>query len=86
MLDDLKTFRSFLYRNFWGKYEYYKKILPESNQPGQLYDTANTHEFISIADITLENLKLRPIIAQSGIHFYLQRCPSNCWLSKTFIY
>ena len=32
-LDDLKTFKSFLYRNFYGKYEHYKKMLPKSNQP-----------------------------------------------------
>ena len=34
--DDMKTFKSFLYRNFYGKYERYKKILPKSNQSGQL--------------------------------------------------
>ena len=55
-LDDLKTFKSFLYRNFYGKYEHYEKMLPKSNQPGQLYGTAKTHKFSSIQDITLENL------------------------------
>ena len=34
--DDMKTFKSFLYRNFYGKYEHYKKILPKSKQSGQL--------------------------------------------------
>ena len=33
-LDDLKTFKSFLCRNFYGKYKHYEKILPKSNQPG----------------------------------------------------
>ena len=41
-LKDLKLSRSFLYRNF-KKYEYYEKMLPTSNQPGQLYGTAKTH-------------------------------------------
>ena len=70
ILDDFKTFKSFLYRNFYGKYEHYEKMLPKSNQPGQLYGTAKTPKFSSIEDITLENLKLRPIIAQSGTYTY----------------
>ena len=41
-----------------------------SNQPGQLYGTSKTHKFSSIEDITLENLKFRPIIAQSGTYTY----------------
>ena len=69
-LDDLKTCTSFLYRKFYGKYEHYEKILLISNQPGQLYGTAKTHKFSSIEDITLENLKFRPIIAQSGTYTY----------------
>ena len=40
--EDLKLFRSFLYRNF-KKYEHYEKMLPTSSQPGQLYGTAKTH-------------------------------------------
>ena len=69
-LDDLKTFQSFLYHNFYGKYEHFEKMLPKSNQPGQLYGTAKTHKFSSIDDITLENLKFRPIIVQSGTYTY----------------
>ena len=57
-LDDLKPFRSFLYRNFYWKYEHYEK----SNKPGQLYGTAKTHKF-SVEEITLENQQFRPIIA-----------------------
>ena len=64
-LDDLKT-KSFLYCNFYGKYEHYGKMLPKSNQPGQLYGTAKTYKFSSIEDITLENLRFRPVDAQSG--------------------
>ena len=69
-LDDLKTFKNFLCRNFYGKYKHYEKVLPKSNQPGQLYGTAKTHKFNSIEDITLENLKFRPIMAQSGTYTY----------------
>ena len=45
-------------------------MLPKSNQPGQLYGTAKTNKRNSIEHITLENLKLRPIIAQSGSYTY----------------
>ena len=64
-LDDLKTF---LYRNFYGKYEHYGKMLPKSSQPGQLYDTAKTHKFNNIENITIKNLKFCLIIAQSGTY------------------
>ena len=33
-LDELKTFKSFLYHNFYGKYIHYEKMLPKSNLPG----------------------------------------------------
>ena len=68
-LADLKLLRSFLYGNF-KKYEHYEKMLPTSNQPGQLYGTAKTHKFGNIADITVDNLKFCPIIAQSGTYTY----------------
>ena len=45
-------------------------MLPKSNLPGQLYGTAKTHKFNSIEDVTLENLKFRSIIAQSGTYTY----------------
>ena len=63
--EDLKFFRSFLY-----KYEYYEKMLPMSNQPGQLYGAAKTHKFNNIADIKVDYLKFQPIIAHSGIYTY----------------
>ena len=68
-LKDLKLFKSFLYRNF-RKYEHYEEILPKSNQPGQLYGTAKTHKFINIDEITIDNLKFCPIIAQTGTYTY----------------
>ena len=66
----LKTFKSLLYGNFYGKYELYEKMMPKLNLPGQFYGTAKTHKFNSIEDITLENLKFRSIIAQSSTCTY----------------
>ena len=61
--------RNFEYRNF-GKYEHYEEMLPKSNQPGQLYGTAETHKFTNVHEITIDNLKFRPIIAQTGSYTY----------------
>ena len=41
-----------------------------SNQPGRFFTTAKTHEFESISDITVEQLKLRTIIDQTGTYIY----------------
>ena len=43
---------------------------PDSNQPATLYGTAKTHKFQSLEDITVVNLKFRPIIAQTGTSTY----------------
>ena len=45
-------------------------MLPPSNQPAQLYGTAKTHKFNTTDDITLDELKFRPIIAQTGTYTY----------------
>ena len=45
-------------------------MLPTSNQPGQLYGTTKTHKLDNTADITVDNLKFRFIIAQSGTYTY----------------
>ena len=60
------------------KYEHCKKMLPISNQPRQLYGTAKTHKFDNIADITVDNLKFHPIIAQFGTCTYNAAQVSNC--------
>lgn len=60
--------KEFLYRIFYEKHEQHEKMLPESNQPGQLYGTAKARKFTSIEYITLESLKLSPIITQSGTY------------------
>ena len=44
---------------------------PKSNQPGRFFATAKTHKFDSVNDITtLDKLKLRPIIDQTGTYIY----------------
>ena len=43
---------------------------PRSNQPGRIFATTKTHKFESISDITLEKLKLRPIIDQTVTYIY----------------
>ena len=64
---DLKNFQQFLYNNFRDHKEY-EKMRPVSNQPARLFATAKTHKFQSFDDITLEDLKLRPIVDQTGTH------------------
>ena len=43
---------------------------PKSNQPGRFFATAKTHKFDSVNDITLDKLKLRPIMDQTGTYIY----------------
>lgn len=68
-LKDLEKFKSFLYRNF-KNHNKYDKMLPQANQPARMYGTAKTHKFISQDKITLQDLKFRPIIAQTGTYTY----------------
>ena len=68
-LKDLELFKSYLYRNF-RKYKHYDEMLPKSNQPGQLYGTAKIHKFTNIDEIIIDDLKLRPIIAQTETYTY----------------
>ena len=67
-LKDLRNFQTFLYRNFKNqqKSEDYDKMYLSSHQPGRFFATAKTHHFLSNEDINLNDLKLRPIIDQSG--------------------
>ena len=66
-LQDIKQFQDFLYRNF-SKYKKY--MLRSLNQSARLYGTAKTHKFDEINDITVDSLKFRPIIAQTGTYMY----------------
>ena len=68
-LEDLAHFKNFLYRNF-KDHPKYQKMLPKSHQPARMYGSAKTHKFESYDQITVENLKLRPIMDQSGTMVY----------------
>ena len=43
---------------------------PKSNQPARLYATAKTHKFNDLDEITIEKLKFRPIVDQTGTATY----------------
>ena len=64
---DLKNFQQFLYNNF-SKHKEYEKMRPASNRPARFFATAKTHKFQSFDEITLDELKLRPIVDQTGTH------------------
>ena len=68
-LQDLKSFQSFLVRNFKSSLPL-DKIKPTSNQPAFLYGTAKTHKFDNHSEITNENLKLWPIVSTCGTFYY----------------
>ena len=67
-LKDVELFKSFLSRNF--RKSGHEEMLPKSNQSGQLYGTAKACEFTNIDEITIDNLKFCPIIAQTGTCTY----------------
>ena len=48
----------------------YSGALVSTNQPGRFFDIAKTHKFKSIEDISLQSLKLRPMIHQTGTQIY----------------
>ena len=66
---DLETFQSFPYQNF-KNHPSYDKMRPKSNQPARLYATATTHKFNVFDEITVEKLKFRPIVDQTGTANY----------------
>ena len=66
---DLKHFHEFFYRHF-QKSEHYDQMRPVSNQTGRFFATAKTHNFTSLNVITVENLKLRPIINLTETYIY----------------
>ena len=43
---------------------------PTPSQPARLFATAKTHKFTDTTQININNLKLRPIINQTGTHLY----------------
>ena len=69
--NDLKKFQDFLRRNFKDIIKHYKDIkIPVSDQPVRLNAIAKTHKFKSLDEITVENLKFRPIISLVGTYTY----------------
>ena len=46
-MDDLKIFKCFFCQNF-KRYEHYEKMLPKTNQPGQLYGTTKNIFLITL--------------------------------------
>ena len=58
-----------MYRHFC-KTEYYDKMGPISKQPARFFATAKTHKFNKIEDINIQDLKVRPIIDQTGTCTY----------------
>ena len=68
-LTELKSFQNFTYRNF-KKHEKYKEMKPTSSQPARFFATAKTHKFTGTKQININNLKLHPIIDQTGTHLY----------------
>ena len=45
-------------------------LRPKSNQPVRLCATAKTHKLIDLDEITVEKLKFRPIVDQTGTVTY----------------
>ena len=68
-LKELLLFQDFLYKNFHN-YERYEDMQPDSSQPARLYGKAKTHKFESLENITVVNLKFRPIIDQTRTFMY----------------
>ena len=66
---DLKHFQDFLYRHFY-KTTYYDGMRPISNQPARFFATAKTHKFDTAENINVKDLKLKPIIDQTGTYIY----------------
>ena len=66
---DLEHFQQFIARHFKA-HPKYDKMLPDSHQPARLYGTAKTHKFKNYDEIKSENLKVRPIMDQSGTMVY----------------
>ena len=48
----------------------YEDMHPRSILPGRFFATAKTHKLEPISDITLEQLKLRPVIDHTGTYIY----------------
>ncbi|XP_057316765.1 uncharacterized protein LOC130657781 [Hydractinia symbiolongicarpus] len=68
-IKDLSSFQGFLHRHFKDHPEY-QNMRPSSNQPAQFFATAKTYKFDNPNEVNLPELKLRPIIDQTGTCYY----------------
>ena len=66
---DLKQFQDFLCRHFY-KTKYYDGMRPVYNQPARFFATTKTYKLVTIEDINVKDLKLTPIIDQTGTYIY----------------
>ena len=66
---NLKRFQDSLYRHFKDK-KCYDEIHLVSNQPARFFATAKTHKFKSLEEINVDQLKLLPIVDQTGTYIY----------------
>ena len=64
---ELKSFQNFICRNI-KTYEKYKEMRPTSSQPAGFFATVKTHKFRDVKQMNINDLKLRPIIDQTGTH------------------
>ena len=69
ILKELESFQSFLDCHFKDT-SYYKQMLASSHQPARFFASAKTHKFDNLSDINVTNLKLWPIIDQTGTCYY----------------
>ena len=69
ILKELESFQSFLYKNFKNSL-HYRQLLPSSHQPARFFATAKTQKFENTDDITVDNLKFRPIINHTRSCYY----------------
>ena len=69
ILKRLGSVQSFLYRHFKNS-PHYRQTLPSLHLSARFFATSKTSKFENINDITIDNLKLRPIIDQIGTCYY----------------
>ena len=69
ILKELKSFQSFIYRHFKTS-KFYNDMMPPCHQPARVFTRTKTHKFENFDDININELKLQPIIDQSGTCYY----------------
>ena len=67
-----KSSQKFVYRNL-KKYEKHKEMRPTSSPPAKIFAAAKTHKFTDIKEININDLKLHPVINQTGTNLMTVR-------------